>query len=129
MLFRSENGGVVLAGTLSFPEGRGPHPAVILISGSGAQNRDEEIFGFQPFRLIAEHLTREGIAVLRYDDRGVGGSSGSVSDATSEDFAGDVLAALDLLGSRPEIDPAAIGLLGHSEGGMVAPLAAARRSR
>jgi pimeloyl-ACP methyl ester carboxylesterase len=121
-----ENGDIVLAGTLSFPEGPGPHPAVVLISGSGAQNRDEEIFGFQPFRLIAEHLTREGIAVLRYDDRGVGGSGGSVADATSEDFARDVQAAMELLRSRPEVDPAAIGLLGHSEGAIVAPLVAAR---
>lgn len=119
-----ENGGIALAGTLSFPEGPGPHPAIVLVSGSGPQNRDEEIFGFQPFRLIAEHMNREGIAVLRYDDRGVGGSSGNVADATSEDFARDVLAALELLRARPEIDPKAIGLLGHSEGGLVAPLAA-----
>lgn len=121
-----QNGDVVLAGTLSFPEGPGPHPAIVLISGSGAQNRDEEIFGFQPFRLIAERLTRDGIAVLRYDDRGVGGSTGSVAESSSEDFADDVLAAVELLKSRPEIDPAAIGLLGHSEGGLVAPLVATR---
>lgn len=121
-----ENGDVVLAGTLSLPEGPGPHAAIVLISGSGAQNRDEEIFGFQPFRLIAEHLTREGIAVLRYDDRGVGGSTGNVADATSEDFADDVLAAVELLTKHPAVDRAAIGLLGHSEGGLVAPLAAAR---
>jgi pimeloyl-ACP methyl ester carboxylesterase len=121
-----ENGEIKLAGTLSFPEGRGPHPAVVLISGSGAQNRDEEIFGFQPFRLIAEHLNREGIAVLRYDDRGVAGSTGSVADATSADFAGDVLSAVDLLKKHTSIDAAAVGLLGHSEGGLVAPLAVIR---
>lgn len=121
-----QNGEIRLAATLSFPGGRGPHPAVVLISGSGAQNRDEQIFGFQPFRLIAEHLNREGIAVLRYDDRGVDGSTGSVADAMSEDFAGDVLAAVDLLRTHTSIDPAAIGLLGHSEGGLVAPLVATR---
>jgi pimeloyl-ACP methyl ester carboxylesterase len=121
-----ENGAIRLAGTLSFPEGSGPHPAVVLISGSGAQNRDEEIFGFQPFRLISEHLNREGIAVLRYDDRGVDGSTGSVADATSADFAADVLAAVELLKEHDAIDVSAIGLLGHSEGGLVAPLAAVR---
>jgi len=71
------------------PEGKGPHPAVVLITGSGAQNRDEEIFGHKPFLVLADHLTRHGIAVLRYDDRGVGKSTGNSASATSEDFAGD----------------------------------------
>jgi pimeloyl-ACP methyl ester carboxylesterase len=117
---------VTLAGTLTIPEGSGPFPAVVLITGSGAQNRDEELLGLRPFRWLADHLTRHGIAVLRYDDRGVGGSSGSVQSATSEDFASDALAGVHLLEGRSEIAPQAIGLIGHSEGGIVAPMAAVR---
>jgi pimeloyl-ACP methyl ester carboxylesterase len=120
------NTGITLAGTLTLPPSAGPHPAAVMISGSGAQNRDEELFGFKPFHLIADHLTRNGVAVLRYDDRGVGGSSGSVSESTTEDFAGDVLAAVDLLKLRSDIDGEKIGLIGHSEGGVVAPLAASK---
>lgn len=123
---RFTSGDVTLAGTLTLPEGDGAFPAVVLLTGSGPQNRDEELFGFKPFRIIADHLTREGIAVLRYDDRGVGGSSGSVREATSDDFAGDALQAVAFLRERPEIDSRAIGLLGHSEGAIVAALAAAR---
>ena len=118
-------GQVVLDGTLTVPEGKGPHPAVILITGSGAQNRDEEIFGHKPFFVLADHLTRRGIAVLRYDDRGVGKSTGSFATATSEDFAGDAWAAWQTLSARPEIDRKRIGLLGHSEGGLIAPMLAA----
>jgi pimeloyl-ACP methyl ester carboxylesterase len=99
-----------------------------MITGSGPQNRDEELFGFKLFGVIADSLTREGVAVLRYDDRGVGGSTGNVSESTSEDFAGDVLAAVGLLKARPEIDGTQIGLIGHSEGGVVAPLVADRSS-
>ena len=120
------NADITLAGTLTLPESEGPHPAAVMISGSGAQNRDEELFGFKPFYLIADHLTRNGIAVLRYDDRGVGGSTGSVSASTTEDFADDVLAAVDLLRQRGDIDSEKIGLIGHSEGGIVAPLAASK---
>jgi pimeloyl-ACP methyl ester carboxylesterase len=119
-----QNGEITLSGTLTIPEGDGPHPVFILISGSGAQNRDEEIFGFKIFGIIADHLTRNGIAVLRYDDRGVGGSSGNVAQSTSADFAADVLAAVELLKGRQDIDPQHIGLLGHSEGGIVAPMTA-----
>ena len=117
------NADITLAGTLTLPESGAPHPAVVMITGSGPQNRDEELFGFKPFHLIADHLTRNGIAVLRFDDRGVGGSTGSVSEATTEDFARDVLAAVDFLKNRSDIDPERIGLIGHSEGGIVAPLA------
>jgi len=120
------NGTVTLAGTLTLPASEGPFPAVVLITGSGAQNRDEEILGFKLFRLIADYLTRNGIAVLRYDDRGVGGSTGSTSESTTDDFAGDVLAAVQLLKVRPDIDAKHIGLCGHSEGGIVAPIAASR---
>jgi pimeloyl-ACP methyl ester carboxylesterase len=119
-----QNGEITLGGTLSIPAGEGPFPAVVLISGSGAQNRDEDIYGFKIFGVIADHLTREGIAVLRYDDRGVGASTGDIVNATSNDFAGDAVAWVQYLKTRPEINPAAIGLFGHSEGGIVAPLAA-----
>jgi pimeloyl-ACP methyl ester carboxylesterase len=124
--YPNKTGGVTLAGTLTEPESKGPFPAVILISGSGAQDRDETLFGHKPFLVIADALTRRGVAVLRVDDRGVGGSTGSTSKSTSEDFAGDVLAGIALLKSRPEIDGKAIGLIGHSEGGIIAPIVAAR---
>jgi hypothetical protein len=116
--------GVRLAGTLTLPPGRGPFPAAILISGSGPQDRDESIWGHKPFAVLADHLTRQGIAVLRYDDRGVAASTGAQDGATSADFATDARAALAYLRSRPEIDPRGIGLVGHSEGGLIGPLAA-----
>jgi len=125
---RFTNGPVTLAGTLTLPSSAGKHPAVVMITGSGPQNRDEEIFGFKPFKLIADTLTRRGIAVLRYDDRGVGGSSKGPEDATTEDFASDALAALQYLKTRKEISPAQIGLCGHSEGALAAPIAAVRSS-
>lgn len=118
-----ENGDVTLAGTLTLPEGDGPHPAVILVSGSGPQDRDESlapVTTLKPFRLIADALGRAGIAVLRYDDRGVGQSTGVFEDATLDDFSADAAAAVAYLASRGEIDAAQIGLIGHSEGGMVA---------
>lgn len=118
--------GTQLAGTLTIPTGAGPHPAVILISGSGPQDRDETLFGHKPFLVLADHLTRHGIAVLRYDDRGVGGSSGATMEATTKDFANDVLAGVVFLKKLGEIDKERIGLVGHSEGGIVAPLAASR---
>lgn len=120
------NGPITLAGTLTSPSQGGPFPAVVLISGSGPQDRNEEVMGHKPFLVLADHLTRAGIAVLRVDDRGVGGSSGSVSEATSQDFAGDVLAGVAFLKSRPRIDAKRIGLIGHSEGGIIAPIAASR---
>lgn len=118
--------GTVLAGTLTVPDGGGPHPTVLMITGSGAQDRDESLLGHQPFWVIADHLSRNGIAVLRVDDRGVGGSSGRVAMSTSDDFAGDVLAGIAFLKEQPGIDARQIGLIGHSEGGIVAPIAAAR---
>lgn len=116
----------VLAATLTLPPGKGPFPAAVLITGSGPQNRDEELFEHRPFRVLADHLTRAGIAVLRADDRGIGGSTGSFVTATTSDFADDALAGLRYLRSRPEIDPARIGFVGHSEGGIAGPLAASR---
>lgn len=117
--------GTRLAGTLTLPPGAGPHPVVVLITGSGPQDRDETVFAHKPFLVIADHLTRRGVAVLRADDRGVGGSTGSVSESTSHDFSQDVLAAIAMLKTIPEIDPARIGLVGHSEGGIIAPMVAA----
>ena len=117
------------SGTLTYPKTGEKFPAVVMITGSGAQNRDEEIFGFKIFGIIADHLTKNGIAVLRYDDRGVGKSKGkTVSESTTEDFAGDVGAAVDFLKTRTEIDAGKIGLFGHSEGGIVGPLTASKRN-
>jgi pimeloyl-ACP methyl ester carboxylesterase len=124
--YTNKAGGVTLAGTLTLPEGPGPFPAVVLISGSGAQDRDETIFQHKPFLVLADALTRRGVAVLRVDDRGVGGSTGSIPRSTTEDFAGDVLAGVGFLKSRKDIDGRKIGLVGHSEGGVIAPIAAAR---
>ncbi len=118
------HGAVRLAGTLTVPPGEPPFPAVVLLSGSGAQDRDGTVFGHRPFLVWADRLTRAGLAVLRFDDRGAGGSSGDLSACTLEDLARDALAAVRYLRTRPEIDPRRIGLLGHSEGGLVAPLAA-----
>jgi len=112
--------GFSLGGTLTLPEGEGPFPAVILVTGSGSQNRDEEIFGHKPFKLIADHLTRRGIAVLRYDDRGVGSSGGNAANSTTGDLAGDARSAIDYLLSNNIIDHSKIGIIGHSEGGMIA---------
>lgn len=122
------NGTISLAGTISVPQGAGPFPAVVLLTGSGAQNRDEEIFGFKVFKVVADHLAQHGVVVLRYDDRGVGGSSGSIPQSTTEDFAGDALAGLALLAKRQDVNPKRIGLIGHSEGAIAAAIAAARSS-
>ena len=126
VVYENKEAGVKLAGTLTFPHTEGQYPAVMLITGSGPQNRDEEIFGHRPFLVLSDYLTRKGIAVLRVDDRGVGGSTGNSSQVTTEDFAGDVLAGIEYLKSRKEIDPTRIGLIGHSEGGIIAPIVAAR---
>lgn len=123
--FRNAGAGIDLAGTLTLPQGTGPFPAVVLLTGSGAQDRDETIFEHKPFAVWADALTRRGVAVLRYDDRGVGGSGGGGPDETTADFATDAAAAMAFLKGRPEIDPARIGLMGHSEGGTTALIAAA----
>jgi pimeloyl-ACP methyl ester carboxylesterase len=117
---------VKITGTLTVPQGDGRHPAVVLITGSGAHNRDEDILGFKPFRIIADYFTRHGLAVLRCDDRGVGGSTGSKALSTTADHAEDVISELKFLRGRPDINPAQIGLCGHSEGGIIAPMVAAK---
>jgi pimeloyl-ACP methyl ester carboxylesterase len=122
--FENAKANVKLAGTLTIPEGKGPFPAVLLISGSGPQDRDETIFGHKPFMVIADYLCRRGVAVLRYDDRGVGKSTGAFLKATTFDFADDAQAGFAFLQGRREVDTKRIGLLGHSEGGIIAPLVA-----
>jgi pimeloyl-ACP methyl ester carboxylesterase len=116
--------GVTLAGTLTVPEGAGPFPAAVLVSGSGPQDRDETLLGHRPFAVLADYLTRRSIAVLRYDDRGVGKSTGDHASATSADFATDANAAVRYLLTRSDIRRGGVGLIGHSEGGMIAPIAA-----
>jgi uncharacterized protein len=118
--------GDTLAGTLTKPSGKGKFPALILITGSGPENRDETVFGHKPFLLIADYLTRKGYAVLRCDDRGTGASTGNFKSATTADFARDTEAQLAFLRTRKDIDKKKIGLLGHSEGGIIAPMVAAR---
>jgi alpha-beta hydrolase superfamily lysophospholipase len=123
--FTNNKFNIQLAGTLTIPQGEGPFPAAIMITGSGHENRDEEIYGHKPFLVISDWLTRNGIAVLRYDDRGVGKSQGSQLDVTSADLATDAEAAFNFLKNNPKINPKAIGMIGHSEGGLIAPIVAA----
>lgn len=125
----NQKANVRLAGTLTLPRGKPPFPAVIMLTGSGAQNRDEELFGHKPFLVLADYLTRRGFATLRMDDRGVGGSTGDMSQVTTLDFVQDALAAVAYLGTRREIDSKRIGLLGHSEGALVATIAAAQSQK
>jgi pimeloyl-ACP methyl ester carboxylesterase len=124
--YRNEKDNINIAGTLTLPRGGGPYPAVLLITGSGSQDRNETIAGHRPFLVLADYLTRNGVAVLRVDDRGIGGTGIGSLSATSENYAEDVLAGVSFLKQRKEIDPKMIGLIGHSEGGMIAPMAAAR---
>lgn len=119
---------IKLSGTLTMPAKGKDFPAVILISGSGPQDRDETLMDHKPFAVIADFLTKNGIAVLRFDDRGVAKSTGSFENATSAEFADDALACFDFLQSQKKIDKKNIGVLGHSEGGMVAAMVAARES-
>ena len=118
--------GFRLAGTITRPEGDGPFPAVVLITGSGAQNRNEELLGHRPFLVLADALTRSGIVVLRYDDRGFADSEGDASTATSLDFADDAESAVNHLKTLPYVDTGNIGIIGHSEGAIIAPIVAQR---
>ncbi len=124
--FENKDANIVLAGTLTLPQKNGLFPAVVLISGSGPQTREEEVFGHKPFLVLSDYLTRNGIAVLRFDDRGTGASKGDFQSATSLDFSTDVEAAVKYLQTRKEIDKKKIGLIGHSEGGIIAPMVAVK---
>jgi uncharacterized protein len=123
--FKNTIENIELSGTLTVPKGKGPFSAMILVSGSGPQNRDEEIMGHKPFWVIADYLTKNGIAVLRYDDRGVGKSEGDFQKATTANFALDAQAAYIFLKNHKRIDKKRIGIIGHSEGGMIAQMVAA----
>jgi len=129
--YENQSSNVHIAGSLTLPNGKGPFPAVLLIAGSGALDRDEMVSYHKPFLVLADHLTRNGIAVLRVDKRGVGKTTGEkpmgdYSETTLMDLADDVLAGVEYLKSRTEIDPKHIGLLGHSEGGVVGPIVVTR---
>ena len=126
VIFSNSKANVQLAGTLVIPEGRGPFPAAVFVSGSGPQDRDEQIFGHKPFLVIADYLARRGIASLRYDDRGIGRSSGDFASATTFDFAEDAEAGLSFLAENDEIDGRKIGIIGHSEGAIIASIIASR---
>jgi pimeloyl-ACP methyl ester carboxylesterase len=121
---KNKQAGLTLAGTFTRPKEPGKYPAVVFITGSGPEDRDETLFGHKPFLLLADALTRKGFAVLRCDDRGTGKSTGDFA-GTSADYAGDVKAQLEYLEKRKDVDLKRIGLLGHSEGGLIAPLVAA----
>jgi dienelactone hydrolase len=124
--FKNNKADVTLSGTLTLPQKQGIYPAVILITGSGPQNRDYELMNHKPFLIISDYLTRNGIAVLRYDDRGVAQSTGDFKTATTADFATDVESAISYLKTRKEINAKKIGLIGHSEGGIIAPMVATK---
>lgn len=124
--FVNPNANITLAGTLTLPSKEGKFPVVVLISGSGPQNRDEELMGHKPFLILSDYLTRNGIGVLRFDDRGCYESKGNFAKATTLDFATDVEAAVNYLKTRKEIDKKHIGLIGHSEGGIIAPIVASK---
>jgi pimeloyl-ACP methyl ester carboxylesterase len=126
IMFENKKAGINLAGTLTLPKKEGLFPVVILISGSGPQNRDEELLGHKPFLVLSDYLTKNGIAVLRFDDRGTALSKGDFKTATSFDFATDVEAGIEYLKTRKEINKKQIGLIGHSEGAIIAPIVASR---
>ena len=126
VVYDNKSAGNKLAATLTLPQGKGPFPAVVLITGSGPQDRDESLLGHRPFLVLADYLTRKGIVVLRADDRGIGKSTGTFATATTTDFATDAEAGIAYLKTRPEVNAHKIGLIGHSEGGIIAPMVAAR---
>lgn len=127
VVFSNKKEKINLSGTLTLPKEKGKSPAVILIAGSGPNDRDETIFGHKPFWVLADYLSRNGIAVLRYDKRGVDKSGGEYFTATTQDFADDAMAALNYLKTRKDIDTLKIGLIGHSEGGIIAPMIASQK--
>jgi pimeloyl-ACP methyl ester carboxylesterase len=128
VVFQNTDASIRLAGTLTLPPSEGTTPAVLLLSGSGGQDRDEAVFGHRPFLVLADYLTRRGIVVLRVDDRGIGSSTGDFDNATALDFVADAMAGITYLKSRKEINHELIGLIGHSEGGIIASMAAVQSS-
>lgn len=126
--YPSRGEGVELAGTLTLPEGEGPFPAVVLVSGSGPQDRDETIMEHKPFLVLADHLTNQGIAVLRFDDRGFGASTGDFAAATTDDFVLDAMGGVDFLRAHQAVNGGKVGIVGHSEGGLVAIMAGAEHA-
>lgn len=126
IVYTNKNKSISYGATITIPTGKGPFPAVLLLTGSGMQNRDEEIAGHKPFAVIADHLTKNGFIVLRVDDRGMGKTTGSVT-GTTRDFADDANVSVEYMRSRPETDKKKIGLIGHSEGGMIAQIVASER--
>jgi uncharacterized protein len=127
LVYTNKNKSISYGATITIPPGKGPFPAALLLTGSGSQNRDEEIVGHKPFAVIADHLTKNGFIVLRVDDRGMGKTTGDASIATTRDYANDAIASLEYLLQRPEVNKKKIGLIGHSEGGMIAQMVAAER--
>jgi pimeloyl-ACP methyl ester carboxylesterase len=125
--YTNADGSITYGATITIPSGKAPFPAVLLLTGSGQQNRDEEMMGHKPFAVIADHLTRNGFVVLRVDDRGIGETTGDVARATTRDFANDAIVSLEYLKSRKEVDKNKIGLIGHSEGAMIAQIVGAER--
>ena len=124
--YSNAKAGITLAGTFTEPHGKGPFPAVLLITGSGPQDRDEAVMTHKPFLVLSDYLTRQGIAVLRVDDRGVGKSTGTYRGSTTDDFVDDAMAGVAYLKTRKDVDSKHIGLVGHSEGGIIAPIVATR---
>jgi len=128
LVYQNADNTISYGATITIPQGKGPFPAVLLLTGSGQQNRDEEILGHKPFAVIADHLTRSGYIVLRVDDRGMGKTTGDVMSATTLDFAKDAATSIEYLKSRKQVDQSKIGLIGHSEGGMIAQILGAERN-
>jgi len=129
--FENKTANITLAGSFTYPKSGGPFPTVVLVTGSGPQDKDETLAGginHKPFLILSDYLTRNGIAVLRYDDRGIGKSKGNFAASTTEDFATDAFAAVEYLKTRKEVDPKKIGVAGHSEGGLIAPIVAVNSS-
>ena len=127
--FAQAAAGIQLAGTITTPRGTGPFPGVVLLSGGGPHDRDGLMAGHKTLLVLADHLTRQGLAVLRFDDRGTASSEGDFASATSEDLAGDALAAIDFLGARAAVDRDRVGFIAHSQGGVAAILAAGQSDR
>ncbi len=125
VIYKNADGSIQYGATVTIPQGKGPFPAVLLVTGSGPQNRDEEIFEHKPFAVIANYLTNNGYVVLRVDDRGIGKTTGDAAKATTNDFVNDAKTSLQYLRTRPEVNKNKTGIIGHSEGGLIAEIIAA----